>query len=138
MNLPLDEPLRWVFAGDSITHGALHTMGWRDYTELFSERLRHELKRPRDCVVKTGVLLFLAELLRLRLPELALLHDRAVKCYEFVLHCFKFVFPLSATCVDDTKELIDYRFADLDRHLAALQCLQQNVKHIEIAVAQVY
>lgn len=55
MNLPLDKPVRWVFAGDSITHGALHTMGWRDYTELFSERLRHELKRPRDCVTKTGV-----------------------------------------------------------------------------------
>ena len=49
------EPTRWLFAGDSITHGALHTFGARDYTELFSERLRYELGRGRDCVVKTGV-----------------------------------------------------------------------------------
>ncbi len=48
------EPTRWVFAGDSITHGALHTMGWRDYTELFSERLRYEMDRRRDCVIKTA------------------------------------------------------------------------------------
>lgn len=49
------EPLRWVFAGDSITHGAAHTHGYRDYTEHFSERLRWELWRKRDCVIKTGV-----------------------------------------------------------------------------------
>ncbi len=48
-------PIKWLFAGDSITHGGLHTMGWRDYTELFSERLRYELGRFRDCVIKTGV-----------------------------------------------------------------------------------
>jgi acyl-CoA thioesterase I len=48
------EPTRWVFAGDSITHGALHTMGWRDYTELFSERLRYEMDRRRDCMIKTA------------------------------------------------------------------------------------
>jgi lysophospholipase L1-like esterase len=50
-----DEPVRWVFAGDSITHGAAHTDGWRDYTELFSERLRWEVGRPRDIVIKTGI-----------------------------------------------------------------------------------
>ncbi len=49
------EPIRWVFAGDSITHGALHTMGWRDYVELFGERVRWEMGRGRDCVIKTGV-----------------------------------------------------------------------------------
>lgn len=53
--LERDEPVRWVFAGDSITHGALHTIGWRDYTELFSERLRWELRRHRDLVIKTGI-----------------------------------------------------------------------------------
>jgi len=53
--LERDEPVRWVFAGDSITHGALHTLGWRDYTELFSERLRWELRRTRDLVLKTGI-----------------------------------------------------------------------------------
>ncbi|MFN8511066.1 MAG: GDSL-type esterase/lipase family protein [Thermomicrobiales bacterium] len=49
------EPVRWVFAGDSITHGAAHTIGWRDYTELFSERVRWELRRTRDMVIKTGI-----------------------------------------------------------------------------------
>jgi lysophospholipase L1-like esterase len=50
-----DAPVRWVFAGDSITHGAAHTVGGRDYTELFSERVRWELGRARDIVIKTGV-----------------------------------------------------------------------------------
>jgi lysophospholipase L1-like esterase len=50
-----DAPVKWLFAGDSITHGALHTLGWRDFTELFSERLRFELKRPRDFVIKSGI-----------------------------------------------------------------------------------
>ncbi|MCE9590993.1 MAG: SGNH/GDSL hydrolase family protein [Planctomycetes bacterium] len=48
-------PVRWVFAGDSITHGALHTFGARDYTEHFSERLRYEMGRGRDHVIKTGI-----------------------------------------------------------------------------------
>jgi len=50
-----DQPVKWLFAGDSITHGAYHTIGWRDFTELFSERLRWELRRPRDIVIKTGI-----------------------------------------------------------------------------------
>ena len=54
-NLTSPSPLRWVFTGDSITHGALHTYGWRDYTELFSERLRYELGRRRDIIIKTGI-----------------------------------------------------------------------------------
>jgi lysophospholipase L1-like esterase len=49
------EPVKWLFTGDSITHGAAHTLGWRDYTELFSERVRFELQRPRDFVLKTGI-----------------------------------------------------------------------------------
>ena len=48
------DPIRWVFSGDSITHGALHTFGARDYTEHFSERIRFELGRARDHVIKTG------------------------------------------------------------------------------------
>jgi acyl-CoA thioesterase-1 len=48
------EPVRWLFTGDSITHGAAHTVGWRDYTELFGERIRWELGRRRDVVIKTG------------------------------------------------------------------------------------
>ena len=31
-------PARWLFYGDSLTHGAKHTDGRRDFTELFRER----------------------------------------------------------------------------------------------------
>jgi lysophospholipase L1-like esterase len=48
------DPIKWLFAGDSITHGALHTWGWRDYTEIFSERIRYEMGRDRDCIIKTA------------------------------------------------------------------------------------
>jgi acyl-CoA thioesterase I len=49
------DALTWVFTGDSITHGALHTLGWRSYPEHFAERVRWELKRMRDIVINTGV-----------------------------------------------------------------------------------
>jgi len=49
------EPVTWVFTGDSITHGALHTMGWRSYPEHFAERVRWELRRMRDIVINTGI-----------------------------------------------------------------------------------
>lgn len=48
-------PVTWLFTGDSITHGARHTFGWRSYPELFAERIRYELGRPRDIVVNTGI-----------------------------------------------------------------------------------
>jgi len=46
--------LKWLFAGDSITHGALHTFGQRDYVQHFEERLRYELGRPFDLVIRTA------------------------------------------------------------------------------------
>jgi acyl-CoA thioesterase-1 len=49
------EALTWVFTGDSITHGALHTRGWRSYPEHFAERVRWELRRMRDVVINTGI-----------------------------------------------------------------------------------
>jgi lysophospholipase L1-like esterase len=49
------KPAKWLFYGDSITHGALHTFGRRDYTEHFSERVRTELGRPQDIVIKTAI-----------------------------------------------------------------------------------
>jgi acyl-CoA thioesterase I len=52
--LKREEPVTWLFAGDSITQGARHTRGWRDYTQLFKERLG-ELTRNRDVVINTGV-----------------------------------------------------------------------------------
>ena len=52
--LTADRPVTWLFAGDSITHGAVHTLGWRDYTELFDERL-YELGRAEDIVINSAV-----------------------------------------------------------------------------------
>lgn len=49
------EPVVWLFAGDSITQGAKHTHGWRSYPEVFAERIRWELGRPRDVVINMGV-----------------------------------------------------------------------------------
>jgi lysophospholipase L1-like esterase len=49
------EPLIWIFTGDSITHGALHTFGQRSYVEHFAERVRWELRRMNDVVINTGI-----------------------------------------------------------------------------------
>lgn len=48
-------PVKWLFTGDSITHGAFHTLGHRDYVEHFAERVRYELNRVRDGVIKSAV-----------------------------------------------------------------------------------
>jgi len=49
------EPIIWVFTGDSITHGALHTYGWRSYVEHFAERVRFEMRRYTDIVINSGI-----------------------------------------------------------------------------------
>ncbi len=49
------EPMIWLFTGDSITHGAKHTHGYRSYPEIFAERVRWELGRTRDIVINTGI-----------------------------------------------------------------------------------
>lgn len=48
-------PMTWVFTGDSITHGAVHTKGWRCFAEIFAEKVRSEMGRRRDLVVNTGI-----------------------------------------------------------------------------------
>jgi acyl-CoA thioesterase I len=48
-------PLIWLFTGDSITHGAKHTHGFRSYPEVFAERIRWELGRVRDVIINTGI-----------------------------------------------------------------------------------
>ena len=53
--LASDHPLTWVFAGDSVTQGAAHTLGWRDYTELVKERIGWEMGRKRDVFINTAV-----------------------------------------------------------------------------------
>lgn len=49
-----ERPLKWLFYGDSITHGAFHTFGARDYSEHFSERVRFEMARRQDIVLKSA------------------------------------------------------------------------------------
>ena len=44
----------WVFYGDSITHGAVHTHGWRSFPEIIQERVRTELGRPMDVFINSG------------------------------------------------------------------------------------
>jgi len=53
--LKTKDPLIWLFTGDSITHGAKHTHGYRSYPEIFAERFRYELGRYRDIVINTGI-----------------------------------------------------------------------------------
>ncbi len=53
--LASETPIKWLFAGDSITHGAFHTQGYRDYPEHFAERVRWEKGRGRDHVITTAI-----------------------------------------------------------------------------------
>jgi lysophospholipase L1-like esterase len=48
-------PVTWLFTGDSITHGAMHTKGWRCFSEIFAEHVRYEMKRLSDVVINTGI-----------------------------------------------------------------------------------
>jgi acyl-CoA thioesterase-1 len=50
-----DKPVIWLFTGDSITHGAKHTRGYRSYPEIFGERIRWEMRRMKDVVINTGI-----------------------------------------------------------------------------------
>lgn len=47
-------PWTWVFYGDSITHGARHTYGWRSFQEIFHERIRGEYLIKNDVVINSG------------------------------------------------------------------------------------
>lgn len=49
------DPVTWVFTGDSITQGAMHTNGWRDYAQHFEERVRWEMKRYNDFTHNTAI-----------------------------------------------------------------------------------
>lgn len=48
-------PMTWVFTGDSVTQGALHTYGHRSYSERFAEHIRWVMKRYDDIVINSGV-----------------------------------------------------------------------------------
>lgn len=51
----LKHPVKWVFTGDSITQGARHTLGFRSFPEVFSERVRFEMNRSRDIIINTAI-----------------------------------------------------------------------------------
>lgn len=55
MLLEQNDPVTWLFTGDSITQGAKHTNGYRCYPEIFSERIRWEMKRKRDVIINTAI-----------------------------------------------------------------------------------
>ena len=48
-------PWTWVFYGDSLTHGAAHTRGFRSFPEIFAERVRWEMRLLYDVVINTGI-----------------------------------------------------------------------------------
>ena len=48
-------PTVWVFTGNSITQGALHTYGQRAFPEIFAERVRWEMRRGMDVVINTAI-----------------------------------------------------------------------------------
>ena len=54
-NSKASAPWTWVFYGDSITHGAAHTHGFRAFPEIFAERVRWEMRFLYDAVINTGI-----------------------------------------------------------------------------------
>lgn len=48
-------PAVWLFTGNSITQGALHTYGQRSYPEIFAERIRWEMRRGTDVIINTAI-----------------------------------------------------------------------------------
>lgn len=49
------EPMDWLFMGDSITHGALHTTGYDSLPQILEKYIREEWNRPDDHFINTGV-----------------------------------------------------------------------------------
>jgi len=53
--LKSNKPITWVFTGDSITEGAEWTHGERDFSELFSEHIRWDMRRGRDVIINSAI-----------------------------------------------------------------------------------
>ena len=49
------EPMKWLFVGDSITHGAWHTYGYDSVVQLWEKYIREDWGRMDDTVINTGV-----------------------------------------------------------------------------------
>ena len=50
-----EKPLTWLFLGDSITHGLVHTKGYDSAAQAFEKYVKEDLQRKDDIVVNTGV-----------------------------------------------------------------------------------
>lgn len=50
-----EKPIKWLFAGDSITHGCLHTKEYPRFSEIFEFYLGANPLRRKDCVFNTAV-----------------------------------------------------------------------------------
>ena len=50
-----DEPLTWLFMGDSITHGAAYTFAHDSISQLFEKFVKDDLGREDDIVINTAV-----------------------------------------------------------------------------------
>ncbi|MBR5578454.1 MAG: SGNH/GDSL hydrolase family protein, partial [Lachnospiraceae bacterium] len=48
-------PVRWLFVGDSITHGALRTNGYDGIAQLFEKYVREGLGREDDIIINTAI-----------------------------------------------------------------------------------
>ena len=50
-----NSPMQWLFIGDSITHGALHTRGADSLPQLWEKYMKEGLNRMDDIIVNTAV-----------------------------------------------------------------------------------
>ena len=50
-----DEPMTWLFMGDSITHASGLTFGYDGIAQIFEEYVKEELGRKQDVVLNTAV-----------------------------------------------------------------------------------
>ncbi|NJI59358.1 SGNH/GDSL hydrolase family protein [Microbacterium oxydans] len=56
-------PVTWVFTGDSITHGLIHTRGTRNYVDHLHELIRGDAGRVQDAVINTAITGWRADLI---------------------------------------------------------------------------
>lgn len=53
--LQIKSSAAWLFIGDSITHGALHTHGFDSVPQLFEKYIHETYERKNDIIINTGV-----------------------------------------------------------------------------------
>lgn len=110
--LKSSEPLRWLFYGDSITHGACHTFGKRDFSEIFREHIVWETGRKNDLVLNSAYSGFTCR---------ELLRDFDFRAAAFRPHA-AFVMIGSNDCVRYPKEEFDGNLEQLLKFFRGIGC----------------